>query len=478
MKNLKTIMILVLLALLSAGCSIDDPTVAELTPVVQPSGAAIFANYMAMGNSLTAGYMDGGLIDAGQLNSYPALIARQMGYPAGSFGQPLLNFPGVGSTDTGDPLAVAGVLHFTGTTAAPVGYTTGTSQAQVLANVAALYDPSARAWLAPFSNLGVPGATTLDMTHAIDAVTAQGFDPATGEGANPYFNLVLRSSALGNSTAVQQVIARGPTFLTMWIGNNDILGGATNGDPEIGVNLTPATIFEQLYGDLLDTISNGINTRHGYRPLIVAANIPSITSIPYFMTPATFNAMLAAATGGLVTEAVTVETDVQFFRFPGLGYIGGVLGAGGNPFPLPSEWTLTTNEVTTVENLVVAFNGIIATACAARQIPLYDANTNLAGLEPMEATHFLALAGVIGPDAAAQTTLFSLDGVHPNNRGYGVVANGFLTTMNTALGTAFPLVDVDALVWDPTYGQTITAASDGGYTLAPESTKLVDAIFR
>ena len=315
------------------------------------------------------------------------------------------------------------------------------------------------------------------MTQAVDATTAQGFDPATGEGANSYFNLVLRGSALGVSTAAEQMISRGPTFMTMWIGNNDILGGATDGDPAVGVNLTPAAAFEQLYGDLLDTLSNGIFARHGYRPLIVTANIPSITSIPYFMTPDTFNAMLAAATEGTVTEAVTVETDVQYFRFPGLGYIGGVLGAGGNPFPLPSEWTLTTAEVTVVEDLVTAYNGIIADHCSIRQIPVYDANSDLADLDPLEATHFLALAGSIGPDAAAQTTLFSLDGIHPNNRGYGVVANGFLTTMNTALGTEFPMVDIDGLIWDPTYDQATTATNETRYTLSPSSTLIIDAVF-
>ena len=131
MKTLKTIVNLTMLALLTAGCSVESPSVVDPAPVVQPSGAGIFANYMAMGNSLTAGFMDGGLIDAGQASSYPNLIARQMGYPAGSFGQPLLNFPGVGSTDSGDPLSVSGVLHFNGSTAIPVGYTSGATQAEM-----------------------------------------------------------------------------------------------------------------------------------------------------------------------------------------------------------------------------------------------------------------------------------------------------------------------------------------------------------
>src|ERR1700761_913237 len=63
-------------------------------PTVQtPSashGSADFTRYIAVGNSLTAGYADGGLYLAGQLNSYPSIIAKQMAsVGGGSFTQPL-----------------------------------------------------------------------------------------------------------------------------------------------------------------------------------------------------------------------------------------------------------------------------------------------------------------------------------------------------------------------------------------------------
>jgi hypothetical protein len=38
---------------------------------------------------------------------------------------------------------------------------------------------------------------------------------------------------------------------------------------------------------------------------------------------------------------------------------------------------------------------------------------------------------------------FSLDGVHPTNTGYAVIANQFITTLNQQRGTNIPLVDIN-----------------------------------
>src|SRR3954470_5522268 len=51
------------------------PNVNVTTP---PSpGEVTFTNYMAVGNSLTAGYADGTLTHSGQLNSYPQRLFEQ-----------------------------------------------------------------------------------------------------------------------------------------------------------------------------------------------------------------------------------------------------------------------------------------------------------------------------------------------------------------------------------------------------------------
>jgi hypothetical protein len=54
------------------GC---EPTIDVPAP---SSGDADFTNYVAVGNSLTAGYADNGLYADAQMQSYPAMIAGQI----------------------------------------------------------------------------------------------------------------------------------------------------------------------------------------------------------------------------------------------------------------------------------------------------------------------------------------------------------------------------------------------------------------
>ena len=63
---------LALLGLALGGCQPDlkdDPQ--------SSAGQADFSRYTAVGNSLTAGFSDGGLYREGQLNSYPNILATQ-----------------------------------------------------------------------------------------------------------------------------------------------------------------------------------------------------------------------------------------------------------------------------------------------------------------------------------------------------------------------------------------------------------------
>jgi hypothetical protein len=69
-----------------------------------------FSRYVAVGNSLTAGYADNGLYRAGQLNSYPNILAGQLRLAGGAaeFRQPL--FPENQANGTGY-LTLAGLTN-------------------------------------------------------------------------------------------------------------------------------------------------------------------------------------------------------------------------------------------------------------------------------------------------------------------------------------------------------------------------------
>src|SRR5699024_12502707 len=92
MKNsLKYITTIILSFALMTACTTRDET---FTPT---KGSADFSNYVAFGNSLTAGYADNALYYDGQIVSFPNLLAVQMQQAGGGeFTQPLVNPNSVG----------------------------------------------------------------------------------------------------------------------------------------------------------------------------------------------------------------------------------------------------------------------------------------------------------------------------------------------------------------------------------------------
>ena len=451
-KHSKFLIGVALTTLLVAGCSQDTPE--SVTLDLTPQGDEHFLDFASIGNSLTAGFMDGGLVYNGQVNSYPQLMASAMGFTSEDYMQPLIAFPGIGSTDSGDPATVAGVLHFDGAGISLAG-TTPLVDVQSTLLMASL-------WPVPYNNLGVPGATTYDVGHALDSATSQSV-------GNSYFDFVLRNSAFPDVTMLEQAIALGPKVVTCWIGNNDILGGATSGAPEVGTNITPTATFAGMYTALLDDLTAGVAALRGYEPLVVVGNIPSIANTPYFVPAALFH-QLAGAT--IPFE----ESDVEFVRFPALSYM-----AAEGTLPLPASYTLSSAEATVVNTAVTEYNAAIAAEVAARDnVVLFDANYLLSTLDSSSTgAHFMVLVGGgLDVATAAATTYFSLDGIHPNNRGYALVANGMIEVINEALGTEMATIPMEAITWDPTYGMLVGKALGDGPLLTPEAAAAMDALFR
>ena len=74
-KNIKWILIA---SLGVVSCAQDDVDTSGIEPEVTVSaGNADFSKYVALGNSITAGFSDNALFKAGQMNAYPKLMADQ-----------------------------------------------------------------------------------------------------------------------------------------------------------------------------------------------------------------------------------------------------------------------------------------------------------------------------------------------------------------------------------------------------------------
>ena len=79
----------ILLATLAIGFAGCEPEFENEVTADYTSGDANFSSYVAIGNSLTAGYMDGTVSKGSQMNSYPNLLAQQFALVGGgAFTQP------------------------------------------------------------------------------------------------------------------------------------------------------------------------------------------------------------------------------------------------------------------------------------------------------------------------------------------------------------------------------------------------------
>src|SRR5260221_10348216 len=125
--NIKTLLILGLSASIILSCKQDvitltQPTTPVVTPIIPTKGSADFTKYVAIGNSLTAGFQAAALFTAGQQNSFPKMLAGQFSLVGGgTFNQPDINSVNGFYTGGTNPVSslVLGRLLLQGTPVAP-----------------------------------------------------------------------------------------------------------------------------------------------------------------------------------------------------------------------------------------------------------------------------------------------------------------------------------------------------------------------
>ncbi len=463
------------------------------------SGTADFTNYVAVGNSLTAGYADGALYITGQENSYPNIMANQFALAGGGeFTQPLVN-------DNTGGLLLGGtqitenrlVLAFDAEGNPGPVRLEGTPTTDVANNIGG-----------PFNNMGVPGAKSFHLGAA-------GYGNVAGVAsgaANPYF---ARFATSANATVIGDAASLNPTFFSLWIGNNDILSYATSGGSGVdqtgnvdassyGPNdITDPNVFASVYSAQVNALSAG-----GAKGALV--NIADVTSIPYFTTVPTQTIPLDAATAGALNAQFALyntqvlpgfvaagllsqeEADLRAINFQAgvnfpimmdddltdltdilisqgipaatAGLLGqlrqvksddlvvltassviGTLADPENPqsvigvaVPLGDQFVLTATEQARVAAAAAAYNAVIEGLAAQNDLAFVDAKSALGRV----AETGVAFNGGVLTSQFVTGGAFSLDGVHPSPRGYAFTANAIITAVNAQYGSTIPTVDI------------------------------------
>ncbi|XCF06273.1 G-D-S-L family lipolytic protein [Tamlana crocina] len=496
MKTLKYIFLSTLFIAFYS-CEDDDSNTVMEEPLPElTAGSADFSTYVAVGNSLTAGFTDNALFKAAQENATPNILSQKFALAGGGdFSLPLMedNFGGIAFGGNRLP-GFNPRLVFGGAGPVPLESVVG----PVTVTTDLTSNPTG-----PFNNMGVPGAKSFHLLF--DGYGNPAGLQTTPATANPYF---VRMASAPNATILGDAMAQSPTFFTLWIGNNDVLGYATSGgdgsNPITPVDGPPGVGFSQTYGALVTTlISQGAQG--------VVANIPYVTDIPHFTTVphnpipldastatavnqayAEYNggiqAALAALAGtGLFTEeeanlrminfsagagnAVVIEdeslTDLgainpAFAALPKIrqataddllvltasSFIGteavpgNSLTVNGVAVPLADKWVLIPSEQAEIKTAIDAFNATIKATATQAGLAFVDANALL---------NQLANGGISSNSFTLNSSLvfggaFSLDGIHPTARGNALIANEFMKAIDATYSSNFEasgnLVDI------------------------------------
>jgi hypothetical protein len=507
MKKFKFLYILPIALLITLSCeqeviTLDPPPVVEVPPITGTKGTADFTKFVAIGNSLTAGYQAGALFNEGQQNSLPLILSKQFSIAQGTaltFNQPDINsvngYYGIAGTkilgrlilfdsDGAGPKTVAPAPA--GSTGMPAPYTGGDIPTAYTGDKTKL------------NNFGVPGI-----------LLGQALIPDTGNPASPYYNgLWARfASAPGVKSILQDAIAAQPSFFMFDLGNNDVLGYAVGGGSNAAI-FTSEAAFQGYYSSAIGALLASLPNAKG-----VVANIPNVTTIPYFLT-VTWNAIaLDAATSGALTAGLATGHNAFIEGMKGAGIItqaeadkrklsfiagkNGVLltdetltdltpymmanpatqalvpyararqatasdlitlsagsilgtalpGSGGTAvygvsYPVGDQYVLIPTETSEIKARTIAFNNIIkgiADANATR-IALADVNAAFTTLVTNKAGVYNGVT--ITPNFAPPTGVFSEDGVHPNSRGYSFMANVFIDAINTKFTATIPKASI------------------------------------
>ena len=180
----------------------------------------------------------------------------------------------------------------------------------------------------PYNNCGVPGAKSF---HLLSPTYGSAAGIALGT-ANPYY---VRFAPNGTTSVLTYAMSQSPTFFSLWIGNNDVLGYATTGGD--GTNpITPSAGaagvgFDATYDALVNTLTSG-----GAKGVV--ANIPYVNTVPFFTYIATNPVPLSAAQVGQLN--------------PLFGAMNSMLAAAGQPARFQTLTASSTNPLLITDEML------------------------------------------------------------------------------------------------------------------------------
>ena len=363
----------------------------SITAALYGQKKADFSRFVVAGDSLSAGYQNSQLIESGQVHGYANVIATQAGV---SLKLPLLPPPGYPQITIEQGHAVAtGLAH------------------QPRLNTEQTLDVAVPGFTVG-ALVGLPSSCPPDPTNPIAVMAAEILNPNCSTNPGP--------------TELAEAVSLKPTTAILWIGSNDALfsilfGGApTDRLTFSGLHSLATTTMAQASGHL------------------VVANIPDVTLTPYLTSVPKLADILSLplptvyAVFGL--HPGDMVTPYAFETIQAMGSSLSVLPDSDSQGPV----VIRAATLSQIRAAVLGYNAVIAAEAAANGATLVDIYSLI---------NDLAANGVVVGGQKLTTEfmggLFSLDGIHPTNTAYAIIANEFIKTMNRSLRAGIPPVSIE-----------------------------------
>lgn len=373
------------------------------------TGSATMTKVVAIGDSWGMGVSNASILVGHQQNSFPALVAKQVGIT--DFQQPLVSEPGIGPEYALFSLVPSPVIG-------PKASSSGSPTNLTL--------PRA------YDNMAIAGANTCDVVNK-----------RAGTSASDATNLVLRGSG---ATQLEMALSLRPTFVLVHIGGNDVLGAVLSGVAIDGVTLTPPATVQACYHQIMASIAAvGAKAAVATFPNRVA-EAPYANAVKPYVTLSNGTKLYLSGQKG---DGSTIQlTDRDYLGLAAGAYIqaGYGLPAGiGNGQPLPNSVVIDRDEVAAIEARADAIHAIIRSEANAAGAAIVEEGAFFHSLyaSPMK------IGGMSLGTGFLTGGVYGYDGFHPTDIGYGLIANLFIAAINDKFNADIPGVDMFPLLFGP-----------------------------
>ncbi len=247
-----------------------------------------------------------------------------------------------------------------------------------------------------------------------------------------------------------------PKVVTLWLGNNDVLGYATSG------GLSPSSptdigVFQTKFKQIADSISNLTS-----QPKVIVATIPDVSITPFFtfinktLVGRIPSGRIYFTNSNNILDSILVDSTTylsgSLYKRGMITLLGGSkIGNGSTTFtglvkeiPLSNQDVLDANEAAVSKTAVEQYNSVIKTIASEKGWAVADVNAEF---------NSIASTGSAGKYFQGKKVtiefisggLFSYDGIHPSSLGQALIADFFIKSMNSKYGASIKEVDLNTV---------------------------------